>query len=589
MKRSEQKLADTWDLTPLFKNEAEWTKAITKLEAMAHELNKFKGRLAESVDTFADYLDLLVEYNMLGDRVSEYMWLQQCEDGGNVKVQAMERRLSSVGGRLSVLLSWRHAQTLAIPEDQMKEYFKNPRLKDYKVFLKRVLRGKEHALNEVERAVESQLNQNAGQADRIFSVFTDTDMRFPDVNGQKLSQGTYGSLMENPDRKIRKETYDKFYAEFDKYKNTISALYANSVKEDWVYAKLHKFNSTLDAKLFGNNVPKEVYMNLIATVNKNLPMLHRFYDFKAKLLGLKKLARWDVYAPTVDTPPKVTPYDDAVDIVAEALAPLGEEYVTTLKHGLTDGRWVDRYENEGKRSGAFSAGIYTSPPYMLLNYKEGSFRDISTMAHEGGHSMHTWYSSHSQPYMQYDYTIFGAEVASTVNEQLLTHYLLDHTTDKNERAYIICKHLDELSATLFRQTMFAEFELRAHEIEEAGEALTVETIRGEYRKLLEKYFGPNVELPEIADLEALRIPHFYNPYYVYQYATGISAAVALAKRILSGEEGRLDYFKFLKSGGSVYPIDSLKLAGVDMSQPEPIQAACDEFATSLDELEKLLS
>jgi oligoendopeptidase F len=588
MKRQDQNLTDTWDLKPLFKNDTEWTKSLKEFEKIAHQLNKFRDHLAESAATLADFLDLYRDFNLLGDRLGSYCGLKECEDGANPRVQAMERRLTSVAGKISVLLSWRQPQILAIPAPKMREFLKHPRLKDYRVYLRRLLRGRDHALTETERRIESQFGENAGQSSQIYTVFTDTDLRFGDVAGQPLTQGSYKTFLESPDRALRREAYDKLYAEFDKYKNTLAALYANSVKEDWIYAKLHRFSTTLEAKLFANNVPRSVYENLIRTVSANLPALHRFYRLKAKHLGLKKLSHCDVYAPIVPDFKKTTSYESAVDLVITALAPLGEDYTATLRHGLTEGRWVDRYENEGKRSGAFSAGTYDSPPYILLNYNDQSFRDVSTLAHEAGHSMHTWYSARHQPYMQYDYTIFEAEVASTVNEELLTHHLLATVTDKQARASIISQHLDELLATLFRQTMFAEFELWAHEVEESGEPLTIEVMRRQYRKLLEKYFGPDVELPEVADLEFLRIPHFYSPYYVYQYATGISAAVALARKILSGEQGRADYFKMLKSGGSRFPIDTLRLAGVDMSKPEPIKLAAQEFERLVAELEQLL-
>ncbi|HKM08328.1 MAG TPA: M3 family oligoendopeptidase, partial [Sphaerochaeta sp.] len=349
------------------------------------------------------------------------------------------------------------------------------------------------------------------------------------------------------------------------------------------------YESCRQKALFPDNVPMSVYDNLVDSVHEALPSLHRYYQLRARLMGLDKLAHYDVYVPLVAGVQKNTPYEEAVETISEALAPLGEEYVSILKKGLTTERWVDRYENKGKRSGAFSSGCYTGKPYILLNYKEDVLRDLFTVAHEGGHSMHSYYSAKNNPYFHYDYTIFEAEVASTFNEQLVAKHLFETAKDKKTKAFILSKGLDDIVATLFRQTMFAEFEDITHRLSEEGTPLTVDLLRSEYRKLLELYFGPSVELEEESDLEGLRIPHFYSSFYVYKYATGISAAIALSQKVLNGgEKEKSDYLTFLKSGGSTYPIDSLKKAGVDMERKEPVEMALKHFSSLLDEFESLV-
>jgi oligoendopeptidase F len=403
-----------------------------------------------------------------------------------------------------------------------------------------------------------------------------------------LSQSSFQVFMENPDRELRRGAYKAFYRAFDSHKTTLASLYGGSVKNDVIRARVRNFPSARAASLFTDDVKIEVYDNLINTVGQNLGPLHRYYGLRKKRLGVEELRHYDVYVPLVPRAVKNTSWNEAVDLVSAALAPLGGEYVDTLRAGLL-GRWADRYENRGKRSGAFSAGSYTGDPYILINYKEDALRDVFTLAHEGGHSMHSWYSARNNPFMHYNYTIFEAEVASTFNEELLYRHLKGQSASRELSAYLVNKRADEILATLFRQTMFAEFEKITHELEEGGTPLTADLLRSEYRKLLLKYFGSEMVLEEESDLEGLRIPHFYRAFYVYKYATGISASLALAERVLSGgAREREDYFNFLKSGGSRFPIDSLRLAGVDMSSPEPVEAACKAFSRLVDELEGLL-
>jgi len=380
----------------------------------------------------------------------------------------------------------------------------------------------------------------------------------------------------------------QLYGVYGAHKNTIASLYTGQVQQNVALAKIRGYASAREKSLYVDKVPTAVYDNLVDTIHKNLKPLHKFYSMLKKHLGLKELRHYDVYMPLVSEVKKVTPYNEAVDIITEALKPLGEEYVKTIRNGLLNG-WVDKYENEGKRSGAFSAGGYDSDPYILMNYKEDVIRDVFTLVHEGGHSMHSWYSVRNNPYPCYHYTIFEAEVASTFNEELLFRHMIKTSTDPKMRAYLLSVRASDILATLYRQTMFAEYEKITHALVESGTPLTVENLRSEYRKLLELYFGPEMVFEDVSDLEGMRIPHFYRAFYVYKYSTGISASMALAERVCSGgDKEREDYFKFLKSGGSRYPIESLKLAGVDMASPAPVQAACDNFAKIVDELEKAL-
>ena len=480
----------------------------------------------------------------------------------------------------------------AVPDEKMKAMLDDDKIKPFSIMLSKILRYKPHILSDSEEkllAMQSEANQTARKA---FSALTDVDMDFGTVKTEEgevpLSQSSYSAFMINPDRDIRKKAYMQFLGEFDRHKNTIAALYAGSVHLDLYSSRVRKFTSCREASLFADKVDKEVYDSLIKTVHENLPALQKYYEIRRKALSVDKLHLYDVYVPIIKDIKVHHSYEDAVEKITKALSPLGEEYCSTIKNGLLNG-WVDKYENKGKRSGAFSAGSYAGDPYILMNYKEDVLRNVFTLAHEGGHSMHSWYSVRNNPFQHYDYTIFEAEVASTFNEQLLAKYLIENAESDEMKSYLINKQIDDIVATIFRQTMFAEFELITHTMAENGVPLTVDSLRSEYRKLLEKYFGSSVELEELSDLEGLRIPHFYRAFYVYKYATGLSAAFALSEKVLNGgEKERDDYLSFLKSGGSRYPLESLKLAGVDMSRPEPVKNAMKKFGTLVNELENFI-
>jgi len=590
--RSEIATSDTWDLSKLFVDDEAWNKALAEFEKMAEKIPSYQGTLGKSAVSLADYLDFSRDLNILGERLGYYTHLRQTEDEGDNTSRTMNGKITMAFAKVRAACAWENPEILAIPEKDMEAFLAHVRITDYRIYLERTLRYRPYILSDKEERIIALHSEGEDTVSDTFSVLTNVDFNFGLIDtpeGKRpLSQSTFSVFMESPDRDLRQRAYETFYANFNAHKTTIASLYSGSVKQDVINARVRGYPSARAASLFPDNVSEAVYDNLITAVSGKLDTLHRYYNLRKRALKLQELRHWDVYAPLVPTAKKDTSWNEAVDLVSDALAPLGEEYVSTLRSGLLN-RWADRYENKGKHSGAFSAGSFTGDPYILMNYKDDSIRDVFTLAHEGGHSMHSWYSAKSNPFMHYNYTIFEAEVASTFNEELLFRYLEKKSDNKDLRLYLVNKHADDLLATLYRQTMFAEFEKISHELEEGGTPLTAEILRGEYRKLLKKYFGPEMVLEDASDLEGLRIPHFYNAFYVYKYATGVSAALALADRVLGGgAKEREDYFTFLKSGGSRFPIESLKAAGVDMSSPDPVNAACDAFGRLVDELEKML-
>ncbi|MDR2766987.1 MAG: oligoendopeptidase F [Treponema sp.] len=589
-----------WDLGTLYPNDEAWNADLAVYAAKEAEFEKYRGTLGSSAGALADYLDFCREAGLLEERLAYYSDLRQTENEGDGAARTMTGRFMMAAARIRAASSWDTPEIQAIAGDLMDAYIAHPRMKEYVIYLRKILRFKPHVLSGKEERILALHSESESVADETFSVLTNVDMDFGAVDTPEgrlpLSQSTWSSFMENPDRAVRRAAYKAFYACFNAHKTTLASLYSGSVKQDVVRARIRNYPSARAAALFPDRVDEAVYDNLVQTVSANLAPLHRYYALRRRVLGLDELRHYDVYVPLAAGVKRATSWEEAVDIVSASLAPLGGEYVSTLRAGLL-GSWADRYENRGKRSGAFSAGSYVGAPYILMNYKDDTIRDVFTMAHEGGHSMHSWYSARNNPFMHYNYTIFEAEVASTFNEELLFRYLEqnagalakgDASTDVSAlRRYIINKRADDFLSTLYRQTMFAEFEQKTHELEEGGTPLTAELLRAEYRGLLEKYFGSEMAFEEESDLEGLRIPHFYRAFYVYKYATGISASYALADRVLSGGGERDDYFAFLKSGGSRFPIDSLKAAGVDMSSPEPVAAACKAFGKLVGQLEEL--
>ncbi|MCR5614086.1 oligoendopeptidase F [Treponema sp.] len=589
--RSEIPASDKWDLTSLFKTDADWEASLSKIESLANEVASYKGKLS-SKETLLEALKKYSELWQLAEITENYASLQHNADEGDQNATNKEGRAQMAVVKASSLLSFFDSEITAIEDDKLNSWIEAPEFADYKVYIQKLLHLKPYILSEKEERILALQSEASETAYKTFSILENLELDFGTikVKGKELplTQTTWSQFLKNPDRKVRKAAYEKFYGVFEKHENTLASLYAGSVNQDIFETRARGYSSCLEHALYSNKVPLEVYHNLIDTVHKNFDTLHRYYKVFKKALGNKDLRHYDVYMPFTKDINIHTTYDEAVEICREALSPLGKEYTDTLCNGLKNG-WVDRYESKGKRSGAFSSGCFTGYPYILLNYKEDVIRDVFTMAHEGGHSMHSWYSSHNNPFMCYNYTIFEAEVASTFNEELVYQYLLKNAKSKEEKKYYLSMRAGDILATLHRQTMFAEYELKAHELVENGTPLSAEVLRKLYRGLLEQYFGPEMTFEENSDMEGLRIPHFYSAFYVYKYATGISAAMALADRVTNGGEAeREDYFKFLKSGGSRYPIESLKVAGVDMSKTEPIQKALDKFKDIVDELEKLV-
>jgi oligoendopeptidase F len=590
--RSDVPAEHRWNLASLFSSDSEWEKELVVFNTMIHDAEKGKISLGTDRQAFLKTLKDFEQYLILEERLGYYADLRVTENEGDSVARGMFERYVNLSTQGQAAWSWLSPAIQMLDDNFIDSCLKDSSFEDYRVFLSKLRRFKPHVLSDAEERLLALQSEPAQTPKDAFSVLTNVDFDFGAIEtpeGPKpLTQSTFAYFMRLTDRSVRRKAYLQFYASFEAHRHTLATLYAGSVKLDKYIAKVRKYPSARAMALFPDNVPEAVYDNLVSTVNRNIPALHRYYALRKEVLGLDSLRHYDVYVPLVKEIKIERSYEQAVDIVIEALKPLGEEYVNTLRGGLLGG-WVDRYENKGKRSGAFSAGSFLGNPYILMNYKDDVLDDLFTIAHEGGHSMHSWYSARNNPFMCYGYTIFEAEVASTFNEQLVFSYLYENSKDEREKAYLLANRIDNTLGTLFRQTMFAEFEERVHEIAESGEAITVDVLRKEYRGLLEKYFGPEMVFENVSDLEGLRIPHFYNAFYVYKYATGLSAGIALSEGVLKGgEKERNAYLNFLRSGGSRFPIESLELAGVDMSTPEPIEAACKRFAKDVEALSAIL-
>ena len=590
IERKEQRAEDTWDLSLLEKDGKAWEKDMERLRKAFRKAPSFKGTLLSSPDALYKALSYIKETSMLSERVGNWAFLSYEADSMDKDVQRRLGTYQAAAASYSEAISYFSPELMAGDEKLIKEWMKEPRFREFRIWMKKTLREKKHVLSESEERIMSLFSPVSGSAEKTFMDLNNIELSFADVSGEKLSHGTYAKFLKNSDEKIREEAYRNYYKAYDDHKHTLSDLYASSIREDIFTAKARRFRSSLEAALFPDDIPTAVYTSLISSVHEAFPALHEYYRVKAKVLGKEKLRHWDCYMPMVSGIDSHHTYEEAVSLISEAVRPLGEEYRSTLIKGLTTDRWVDRYENKGKRSGAFSAGCYSGNPYILTNYEESVLDSVFTLIHEGGHSMHSWYSVRSNPYMCYDYSIFEAEVASTFNENLLSHYLKEHASSDDEKAYIIGKNLDDIVATLFRQTMFAEFELLIHQMAERDEAITLDVMRSEYGRLQREYFGDAMEFEEVSDLECLRIPHFYRAFYCYKYSTGISASIALSDRVLKGgDKEREDYLAFLRSGGSRSPIKALRVAGVDMASPLPVKAATEHFASLLGQFRSLRS
>lgn len=585
--------ADTWDLASLFPDDEAWEKAFRTYERRIGGYARFRGRLGRNPRMLAACLRFDLELDRRGERLGTYAFLKTAEDQANSVYQRMLGRYQNAATRASQAASYLRPEILAIPAARMRKLLAAPELQPYRLLLQRILRFKKHTLGSKEEELLAMQGEMALTASHVFRQLHDADLKFGFVTNERgeqieLGNATFAQLLHSPQRDVRRTAFLQYYEQFRAHEHTLAATLSGSVQTDVYYARARGYASALAAALFPDHVPVTVYDNLIAAVRRHLPTVHRYYELRRRKMRLRDIHHYDTYVPIVSGQETRRTWDEAVATVVAALAPLGADYTAVLQQGLT-ARWCDRYPNRGKQSGAFSAGSFDGDPYILMNYKPELLEDVFTLAHEAGHSLHSYYAGRHQPYAYYHYTIFVAEVASTFNEQLLSRHLLQQATDDRQRAYLINRELDSIRATIVRQTMFAEFEKRTHELAEAGEPLTVQAFQEIYRSLLEAYFGPEFALDEQLSLECFRIPHFYRAFYVYKYATGLAAAIALSQRVLTGGPPALkDYLGFLRAGCAKDPLDLLRDAGVDMEQPEPVDAALGGFGTLVADLDALL-
>lgn len=585
--RSEIAQQDKWRIEDIYATDEAWEADYNECIRRAQEKCAYQGRLAESALILYQALKESDEADLLVEHVYVYAFMKYYEDTANAVYQEMSGRAQAAVTKLSEKYAFLTPEILAIDEKKMQEYLNSDTLALYRHALEDILVKKDHALSEKEERLLAMAGQVTASPNEIFSKFNNADVKFgtildEDGNEVELTNGRYSVFMESNNRSVRENAFKALYCQYGNYKNTLAATYYANVKQACFYAKARKYDSTLQMYLSGSFIPEKVYHNLIETVHKNLDKMHAYVSLRKQVLGVDELHFYDIYAPMVSDITMKIPYEEAKDIALKALAPLGEEYLSKVKEGFESG-WVDVYENTGKRTGAFSWGTYGVHPYVFLNYTD-TLNDVFTLVHEMGHAMHTYYSNANQPYPYAGYRIFVAEVASTCNEALLMQYLLKNCTDASEKKYLMNHYFEQFKGTLFRQTMFAEFEMITHKRAEDGEVLSTQALCDVYRKLNEEYFGADMVIDDEIALEWSRIPHFYTPFYVYQYATGYSAAIAIASKIFKGDEKTLKGYKqFLSGGCSMHPIDLLKLCGIDMESPQVIQEALDVFGQLLEE------
>ena len=591
-KRSEIPVEDTWKLEDLYITDEAWEQELATLSEDEKVLTSFAGKLGQSSDALYAYMEKTEAVNAKAELLGNYCMRKADQDTREAAYQAMVGKFMSVVVALSAATSFETPEIMAITDETLEGFYAAcPKLERYRRYLTDLRRRKEHVLSPAEEKLLAAAGEMAQAPDNIYGMFADADISFPDAvdsegKSHQLTQGTFVPCQESPDRVLRKSAYENLYQTFGKFKNTAAATLNAQNKQLKFFAEARKYPNAFEASLDRTNVPTSVYLNLIEAVHKNFDKMHRYVRLRKKLLGVEELHFYDVYASLVADVDKKIPYSDAKQTIYNALAPLGDDYRKVLQEGF-DNRWIDVYQNEGKRSGAYSAGAAVHP-YVLMNYT-GTLDSQFTLAHEMGHALHSYYSNKTQNPIDADYVIFVAEVASTCNEALLMEYLLGKTTDKKERAYLINHFLEQFKSTLYRQTMFAEFELNIGKLVAEGQTLTADVLCAEYRRLNEMYFGPDMIVDDEIAMEWARIPHFYYNYYVFQYATGYSAAIALSRKILAeGEPAVKDYLNFLSGGCSKSPIDLLKGAGVDMTSPAPVEEALQLFGTLLDEMEALM-
>lgn len=584
---------DKWAIHDLFASDDDWRAALTKAKEFLPRITAYRGKLAESGETLLSFFRLDDEISLAFDALVHYAQRRSDEDTRVSAYQEMVSQVTRFAVEIQSAAAFETPELLAISDADMDRlYAEAPALELYRRNIDRIRRRREHVLSDKEEAILAAAGEMAASPDDIYSMLNDADLKFPDAvdkDGSKhpVTHGTFIPLMQSYDRVLRKSAFDSLYSVYGQFRNTSAATLSAQLKQLLFFANVRKYPSTLEAALDGNEVPTEIYRNLIDAVHRSFAPMYRYVALRKKLLGVDELHMYDLYVPVVDGVEMKFTFEQAKEIALKALAPLGEDYLNLLRAGFDNG-WIDVYENEGKRSGAYSAGARVHP-YVLLNF-HGTLDDVFTLVHEMGHSIHSYLSNKTQPTAYQDYVIFVAEVASTCNEALLMEYLLSVTTDKKERAYLINHFLEQFRGTLYRQTMFAEFELAANEMTQRGEGTTAEALCAMYKKLNEQYFGPEMNVDEEISLEWARIPHFYYDYYVYQYATGYAAAIALSRRILrEGEPAVKDYLGFLSGGCSADPITLLRGAGVDMASPKPVEDATKLFDEMISEMEKILA
>jgi len=590
-------ISDTykWKTGDVFASDQEWEKKFEQLKSRIGELDKYHGQLGVSADILLQCLQTRDQLEILAGKLSLYASIKSDEDTRITRYQAYREEISGLQVELNQKKSFIQPEVLAIPEERLRKFVQeNEALHTYHHYLDDLLRSREHVLSPEGEQLLALSGDMSRTPYQIFSMFNNADIKFPQVKDEtgtemELTKGNFFVLMKSPDRQVRKEVFTAMYQTYQQWINTLSASLSGAIKRNIFYARARHYNSAREAALDEDYIPLQVYDNVIQTVNNNLTPLHQYMQLRQDILALDRVYPWDLYVPLVKELKWDIPYEDGVEMIEQALLPLGEDYVREMKKGFREG-WFDVFENAGKRSGAYSTSTYqVSHPFMLLNY-QGMLDDVFTVAHEMGHSMHSYFTLQTQPYIYSDYTIFVAEVASTLNEALLLDYLLRNTSDKQKKLYLLNQYIDQIRGTLYIQSIFAEFEMKVHEKAEVGEALTAEFLNQLTHELYSRYYGPTFEMDPQYDINWCRIPHFYYNYYVFQYATGISAATFLSQKILAGDTGvRNAYLNFLKQGASDYSIDLLKNAGVDMTSPQPIEETIQVFQKLLTDLEKLLN
>lgn len=592
-KRSDISPEYKWKLEDIYLSDNLWENDFKEVKKLSKELLGYSGKLKNSAEYLFECLELNAKMSRLFEKVYVYAHMRSHEDTKNSKYQSLADRADSLEAEVSSANSFIVPEILQIPEDKISSFIKEHEgLKLFDKYIEDIVRKKPHVLSSKEERLLAMAGELMNAPGSIYGMINNADMKFPSIKDEKgneveVTHGRYISLMESQDRRVRKDTFEALYGTYKKQINTIAQTLSSNIKGNIFNMKARNYNSSMESYLFEDNVSTSVYDNLIKSIHDNMHIMHRYVSLRKKMLGLDELHMYDLYTPIVKEFNMEVPYEKAVDIVTEGLGALQEGYIKDLKKGMASG-WIDRYENEGKRSGAYSWGCFDSHPYVLLNYND-TIDSVFTLAHEMGHAMHSFYSNNTQPYIYSQYKIFVAEVASTLNESLLMQHMLKNAKDKMEKMYLLNHYMESFRGTIYRQTMFAEFEKIIHEKAENGEALTAELLSSIYHELNVQYYGLDMVVDDYIDLEWARIPHFYSSFYVYKYATGFSAATSLSQQILNeGEPAVNRYLEFLKGGGSDYPLNLLKKAGVDMTTPTPVNNALKVFEKTLDEFEKLI-